>query len=153
MLTDLLLAIAHHLLMFALVIVLVMEMMLIRPDIGGGRIRYVARLDMAYGLVAGAIVLVGIGRVFFGLKGWQYYRTKPVLLGEDDRVPYRRPAIAAAHVPDPPVAPPAGNGRRFPPRRRGGNDRQALHALGGDGVRAHTHLRRDHGALWIVSGR
>ena len=32
-----------------------------------------ARIDAAYGGLAGTIILIGIGRVIFGLKGWEYY--------------------------------------------------------------------------------
>jgi putative membrane protein len=73
MLTDALLAIIHHLLAFALAIVLTMEIMLTRPGIAGGRISYLGRLDIAYGGIAAAIVLIGIGRVFYGLRGPEYY--------------------------------------------------------------------------------
>jgi len=75
MLNDLILAVAHHLLMFALVAVLVMELTLVRPGLSGGRLTYLSRLDMAYGLVAVAIVVVGLGRVFMGLKPAEYYAT------------------------------------------------------------------------------
>jgi putative membrane protein len=73
MLTDALLAIAHHLLVFALPIALTMEIMLARPGIAGGRLQYLARIDMAFGIIAGAIVVVGIARVFYGLRGPGYY--------------------------------------------------------------------------------
>ena len=73
MLTDLLLAVAHHLLIFALLAILVTEMMLVRPGMTGAGIRYVSRLDIAYGAVAGLIVIVGFSRVFFGLKGPEFY--------------------------------------------------------------------------------
>ena len=73
MLTDLTLAIAHHLLIFALAGVLVAEMMLVRPQMSTADARKVARIDMAFGLLAGLILIVGFGRVFFGLKGPDYY--------------------------------------------------------------------------------
>lgn len=73
MLTDLLLAIAHHLLMFTLLGVLVTEMMLLRPGIARPQVVYLSRLDIAYGVIAGLILIVGFSRVFFGLKGADYY--------------------------------------------------------------------------------
>lgn len=73
MLIDLVLAIAHHLLMFALVAVLVTELMLIRPDMTAAQVLRVSRIDASYGALAASILLVGIGRVVFGLKGWEYY--------------------------------------------------------------------------------
>ena len=73
MLTDAILAILHHLLIFALVVVLTMEIMLTRRDMGAARVLYLSRIDLAYGAIATAIVVVGIGRVLYGLKGPEYY--------------------------------------------------------------------------------
>src|SRR2546423_1186232 len=73
MLTDAVLAIIHHLLAFALAIVLTMEIMLTRRDIAGGRLTYLSRADIAFGGVAAGIVIIGIGRVLYGLKGPEYY--------------------------------------------------------------------------------
>ena len=69
MLTDLLLAIAHHLLIFGLAAVLVAEMILVRPQMSTADAAKVARIDIAFGVLAGLILLVGFGRVYFGLKG------------------------------------------------------------------------------------
>jgi putative membrane protein len=71
--TDLLLAIGHHLLVFALPIVLTMEIMLTRPGMSAARLTYLGRLDMAYGAIAAGVLVVGIGRVFLGLRGPDYY--------------------------------------------------------------------------------
>jgi putative membrane protein len=70
---DLILAIAHHLLMFALLAVLVMEMMLARPGLGSDRLDRLGGLDIAYGATAGLLLAIGFARVFFGLKGPEYY--------------------------------------------------------------------------------
>ena len=72
-LLDALLAIAHHLLAFALAIVLTMEIMLTRRDIDAPRMTYLSRLDIAFGAVAAGILVIGIGRVLYGLKGPEYY--------------------------------------------------------------------------------
>jgi putative membrane protein len=78
MLTDALLAIAHHILMFALLGLLVTEMMMLRPGIGPAGINRLARLDALYGTAAGLILIVGFSRVFFGIKGPEYYLPNPV---------------------------------------------------------------------------
>jgi putative membrane protein len=78
MLTDLLLAIAHHLLIFALFGVLVAEMVIVRQAMTAGAVLRASRLDSAYGILAGLILLVGFGRVFFGLKGAAFYLGNPV---------------------------------------------------------------------------
>jgi putative membrane protein len=78
MLTDLLLAIAHHLLIFALFGLLVTEMAILRPEIPGARLVRLARVDSAFGIVAGLIVVVGFSRVFFGLKDSAFYLQNPV---------------------------------------------------------------------------
>lgn len=73
MLTDLLLAIAHHLLIFTLAGVLVAEMMLVRPQMSGAEARKVARIDIAFGVAAALTLIVGFGRVYFGIKGADTY--------------------------------------------------------------------------------
>ncbi len=73
MTTDLLLAIAHHLLIFALVAVLAAETVLVRPGLTGNALARLGGLDRAYGILAGLIIIVGFSRVFFGLKGWEFY--------------------------------------------------------------------------------
>ena len=73
MLTDAVLAILHHLLVFAMAIVLTMEIMVTRRDMGSARVTYLSRLDIAYGAIGAGIILVGIGRVVWGLKGPEYY--------------------------------------------------------------------------------
>jgi putative membrane protein len=78
MLTDLLLAIAHHLLVFGLLGLLITEMMTIRPAMSAAAVRYVAKLDIAYGIVASLVLIVGFSRVFFGIKGAGFYLSNPV---------------------------------------------------------------------------
>jgi putative membrane protein len=70
---DLTLAIAHHLLIFALFGVLFTEFMLIRRGVDQATIAKVARLDLGYGVAAGLILIVGFSRAFFAAKGWGYY--------------------------------------------------------------------------------
>ncbi len=73
MFTDLLLAILHHLLMFILVAILAGEFVLMRKGLSGRNLSVLAHIDRMYGVVALAIIVVGVGRVIFGLKGWEYY--------------------------------------------------------------------------------
>ena len=77
MLTDLLLAATHHLLVFALVAMLVAESLLLRGPIDTATLHRLARLDGGYGASAGLLLLVGIGRVVFGLKGYDFYLHNP----------------------------------------------------------------------------
>ena len=78
MLTDLLLAIAHHLLIFSLFGLLVTEMVMLRPEIPAATVIRLSRSDSAFGLVAALIVIVGFSRVFFGEKGSAFYLQNPV---------------------------------------------------------------------------
>jgi len=70
---DLILAILHHLLVFSLVAILAVELVLTRPGITGPQLARLGGYDAAYGIVAGLILIVGFLRVFFGLKGSEYY--------------------------------------------------------------------------------
>jgi putative membrane protein len=73
MLTDAVLAIIHHLLAFAWAIILTMEIMITRRDMGSARVAYLSRIDIAYGAIAVALIVIGIGRVLYGLRGPEYY--------------------------------------------------------------------------------
>lgn len=70
---DLFLAATHHIAVFSLVAIYAAEFALLRPGLAGPRITQLARIDAAYGAVAGIVVVVGIVRVIFGAVGWQYY--------------------------------------------------------------------------------
>ena len=73
MTTDLILAVAHHWLVFAISALLAAELALVRPGIGRRELKLLGRIDSIYGALAGAVILVGVARVYFGLKGWEYY--------------------------------------------------------------------------------
>lgn len=79
---DLILAIAHHLAVFALVALYAGELVLLRPGLSGGRIRQLLTIDLAYGGVAGLVIVVGIVRVIFGVRGWEYYATNHMFWGK-----------------------------------------------------------------------
>jgi putative membrane protein len=71
--TDLILAIAHHLAVFTLVGIFAVEVGMLQPGIGRERINRLGAVDAAYGAVAGLVVIIGIIRVIFGDSGWEYY--------------------------------------------------------------------------------
>jgi putative membrane protein len=71
--TDLVLSIAHHLLVFAVAGVLAFEIGVIRSGMTDRDILRVARVDIWYGVLAAVIVVVGFLRAVFAAKGWAYY--------------------------------------------------------------------------------
>jgi putative membrane protein len=73
--TDLILAIAHHLAVFTLVLLLAIEFTLVRPGLSAAAMARLSRIDGAYGLVAGLVLVFGFLRVFFGASGPDYYWT------------------------------------------------------------------------------
>ena len=70
---DLILAILHHLLVFALVAALAAEIVLVRSGLPQNGLSRLAIIDRVYGMSAMLVVVVGVGRVLFGLKGWDFY--------------------------------------------------------------------------------
>lgn len=77
MLTDLLLASLHHLLVFALIAMLVTESVLLRGTITSAVLQRLGRLDAGYGMAAGLLLAVGLARVFYGIKGADFYLHNP----------------------------------------------------------------------------
>ena len=73
MATDLILAILHHVLIFAIAAIIAAELVLVRRGLKGDTVPMIARIDRLYGLFAMLVIVVGIGRVVFGLKSWEYY--------------------------------------------------------------------------------
>jgi putative membrane protein len=70
---DLLLAIAHHLLVFALFGILFAELVLVRRRMDERAVARVGAIDVWYGALAGLIIVVGFSRAIFAAKGWFYY--------------------------------------------------------------------------------
>lgn len=70
---DLILAILHHLFVFALFGVLFSEFMLVRRGMDAATAARVAPIDMWYGVLAALILIVGFSRAIFAAKGWDYY--------------------------------------------------------------------------------
>jgi putative membrane protein len=77
--TDLILAIAHHLIVFGIAAVLAAELALLRPmSMSPHTVKLLGRFDTFYGLLALAILVVGFSRVFHGTKGPNFYLDNPV---------------------------------------------------------------------------
>jgi putative membrane protein len=77
MLTDLILAILHHLAIVTLIVLLAFEFALLRPGITPDNLRRVTNVDAAYGAVAGLVVVIGVSRVIWGAKGADFYLSNP----------------------------------------------------------------------------
>ena len=77
MLTDLLLAAAHHLLFFGLISMLVTESVLLSRPIDAAALRRLSGVDRGYGIVAVLLLIVGFSRVFHGIKGYDFYLHNP----------------------------------------------------------------------------
>lgn len=71
--SDLILAIAHHLAVFSLVALFATEFALLRPGLEGRRLEQLGAIDRAYGAIAGLVLVIGIIRVIFGSAGWEFY--------------------------------------------------------------------------------
>lgn len=70
---DLVLAILHHLFVFALFGVLSAELVSVRPGMDAAAASRIARIDNWYGVLAAVIVIAGLCRAVFAAKGWEYY--------------------------------------------------------------------------------
>lgn len=77
MVTTALMAFLHHLLAFTLTACLVYEFIAYRRNMGIAEIRRMQRVDLAYGISAGLLLLVGLLRVFFFEKGVNFYMNNP----------------------------------------------------------------------------
>ena len=66
-------AFLHHLCAFTLVSALAIEFTLIRQELTLASARRLVMTDMVYGIAAGALLVVGLSRVFFFEKGAEYY--------------------------------------------------------------------------------
>lgn len=73
--TDLILAIVHHLLVFGLIAMLTMERQLLSAN--PVNLKRLAGLDAGYGATAGLVLAVGACRVLFGARGWAFYEGNP----------------------------------------------------------------------------
>lgn len=73
--TDLILTILHHLLVFGLIGMLFVTRTLLKADtIDVGRL---ARVDTGAGVTAMLVLAVGFARAVWGAKGWMFYESNP----------------------------------------------------------------------------
>src|SRR5580692_8019957 len=79
---DLTLAVAHHLAILSLILIVGAELALIRGALTGAALRRLASVDLGYGIAAGAIIIVGVARVALGAKGWVFYVHNPWFWGK-----------------------------------------------------------------------
>lgn len=78
MMADLMLAVLHYILIFALVGILGAEAGLVHEGMDGVQANRIAVLDRSYGAAAGLLLVVGFLRVFYGAKGTAFYLQNPV---------------------------------------------------------------------------
>ena len=79
MLTDALLAAAHFLAIFMLIVFITAETTLCRQAwLNTAVIQRLARLDLWYGVSAVLVLLTGFARVYMGAKGADYYWHQPL---------------------------------------------------------------------------
>jgi putative membrane protein len=79
---DLVLAILHHLLIFALFSVLIGELVLVKAGMDAVAAARMASIDIWYGVLAGLILAVGFSRAIFAAKGWPYYEYNAFFLAK-----------------------------------------------------------------------
>ncbi len=77
MLTDLSLAALHHILVFGLVSMLITQSVLLRGRMDAGVLAKLGGIDRGYGAVAVLLLVVGLLRVFHGIKGEDFYLHNP----------------------------------------------------------------------------
>ena len=77
MFRDFLFASAHHLLFFGLIAMLVAQSVLLSRPLDGLAIQRLAGIDRGYGVTAVLLLVVGLVRVFHGLKGSDFYLHNP----------------------------------------------------------------------------
>jgi len=77
MVTTALMAFLHHLMAFTLTACVVYEFVAFRRNMGMEEIQRIQRVDLAYGISAGLLLIVGLLRVFFFEKGVNFYIHNP----------------------------------------------------------------------------
>ena len=77
MLADLVLAALHHLLLFGLVAMLASQAVLLRGPLDAPALRRIGRNDGVYGACAGLLLVTGLLRIGFGVKGHDFYLHNP----------------------------------------------------------------------------
>lgn len=72
------LAYAHFICIFALASLLAGELFVLSKTLTVGMLRRLRLMDRWYGIVAGLVILTGLGRLFFGIKGATFYTGNPM---------------------------------------------------------------------------
>ena len=75
---DIALAYLHFIALIGTVGLLVAEMTLCRPGIVGDALHRLKRIDIGFGAFAGATLVTGALRAFWGVKGSAFYLSNPV---------------------------------------------------------------------------
>lgn len=75
--TDLVLAIAHHILLVAIVATLFTELAVVRAGISPAWVQRIGRIDGLFGTAAGLILAIGFLRVFIGVTPEAFYLRNP----------------------------------------------------------------------------
>jgi putative membrane protein len=70
---DLDLAIVHHVLIFGIFGILFAEFMTVRAGMSSAAAIRIASVDLWYGILAVAVVVIGFCRAIYAAKGWAYY--------------------------------------------------------------------------------
>lgn len=70
---DLSLAIGHHLLIFSIFGIICAEFWAVRRGMSGAAVARIASIDLWYGILAAAVIVLGFCRAIFAAKGWPYY--------------------------------------------------------------------------------
>lgn len=77
---EALLAYAHFLAILTMVVFLSSEAALCRVEwMNASIVQRLGKVDMVYGIAAGAVLLTGIARTWWGVKGTSWYWTNPLL--------------------------------------------------------------------------
>jgi putative membrane protein len=77
---EALLAYAHLLAIFTMVVFLASEAALCRVEwLNAAVVERLGKIDMVYGIAAGTVLLTGLARVFLGSKGAAFYAHNPLL--------------------------------------------------------------------------
>jgi putative membrane protein len=66
-------AFLHHIAAFTVFATLVVELVLLKDELSVQRARKIQRADLAFGISAGVVLVIGLLRVFYFEKGASYY--------------------------------------------------------------------------------
>ena len=75
---DAALSFLHFTFVFIFVGALSAQAFVLRLPVDGKVARLLLRIDLFYGLSAVGVILAGLSRAIFGVKGWEYYTGQPL---------------------------------------------------------------------------